>query len=41
MIFHNDANRTKWPRLRSASGLKFMMGEEENAALPHFPPLPT
>ncbi len=41
MIIRNDASRTKWPRLRSASEFKFMRGEEENAALPHFPPLPT
>jgi hypothetical protein len=41
MIIRNYASRTKWPRLRSASEFKFMMGEEENAAAPHFPPLHT
>mgnify|MGYP005752539553 CR=1 FL=1 len=41
MIIRNDASTTKWPRLRSASEFKFIMGEEENAAQQHFPPIPT
>ena len=48
LIIRNDASRTKWPRLGSTRSptvarppdTAFMMGGEENAAQPHFPPLP-
>ncbi len=36
----NHEGSSKWPRLRSASEFPVIFGGEENAAQPHFPPLP-
>ncbi|GMQ34371.1 hypothetical protein Ataiwa_26430 [Algoriphagus taiwanensis] len=48
MIIRNDASRSKWPRhfdklsdRARPPDLGLILGVEENAAQPHFPPLPT